>query len=100
MIPPGQNGSEVLYEGVPFPPELVGAGEMAKTQAGLDKHDREIATIRTLLKQGMRLVVDLGAAQKRTERNLQALERDLQALIDTMRRGGDGHSKTSKLNLR
>ncbi len=65
---------------------------MAKTKERLDKHDREIAAIRTLLKQGMRLVVDLASAQKRTERKLEAL-------IDSMRGGGNGHSKARKLDL-
>ncbi|HTR39774.1 MAG TPA: hypothetical protein VMH80_28065 [Bryobacteraceae bacterium] len=72
---------------------------MAKAQERLDKHDREIAAIRTLLKQGMRLVVDIGTAQKRTERNLQTLERKLEALIDTMQQGRNGDSKARKLNL-
>ena len=72
---------------------------MAKTKERLDKHDREIAAIRTLLKQGMRLVVDIGTAQERTERNLQTLERKLEALIDTMQQGRNGDSKARKLNL-
>jgi hypothetical protein len=72
---------------------------MAKTKERLDKHDREIAAIRALLKQGMRLVVEIGAAQKRTERNLQALERNVKALTDSMRGGGNGHSKARKLDL-
>ena len=62
----------------------------------LDKHDRQIASIRELVQEGMRLVVQtrkdirsLAAAQKRTEDNLQLL-------INTMRRGGNGHEKKSK----
>lgn len=66
---------------------------MNNTKERLDKHDRQIAAIRTLLQEGMRLVVGtrkdiraLAAVQKRTEQNIQAL-------INTMKRGGNGHSK-------
>ena len=59
----------------------------------LDKHDRQIASIRELVQEGMRLVVQsrkdirsLAAAQKRTDASLHAL-------IDSMRGGGNGHSK-------
>ena len=72
---------------------------MAKTQERLDQHDRQIAAIRTLLHEGMRLLVDtrkdiraLALAQKRTEQNLQTL-------IDTMRCGGNGHSRRGKLGI-
>ncbi len=64
----------------------------------LDRHDRQIAAIRDLLHEGMRLVVQtrkdlrvLATAQKRTEESLQAL-------IDSLRRGGNGHQKR-KLDL-
>lgn len=53
------------------------------TKERLDKHDRQIAAIRTLIQQGMRLVVDLAAAQKRTEASLEKLI--------TGMRGGNGH---------
>ena len=60
----------------------------------LDRHDRQIASIRELVQEGMRLVVQtrkdiqsLAAAQKRTENNLQLL-------FNTMRRGGNGHQKS------
>ncbi len=60
----------------------------------LDRHDRQIASIRELVQEGMRLVVQsrkdirsLAVAQKRTEENLQLL-------INTMRRGGNGHEKS------
>jgi hypothetical protein len=59
----------------------------------LDKHDRQIASIRELVQEGMRLVVQsrkdirsLAVAQKRTEQSLRAL-------IETMRGGGNGHTK-------
>jgi hypothetical protein len=60
----------------------------------LDRHDRQIASIRELVQEGMRLVVQsrkdirsLAVVQKRTEENLQLL-------INTMRRGGNGHEKS------
>jgi hypothetical protein len=67
-----------------------------------DKHDRQIAAIRDLIQQGMRMLVDhmretrkdireLRAAQKRTDASLKAL-------IDSMRGGGNGHAKR-KLDL-
>jgi hypothetical protein len=72
------------------------------TKEHLDKHDRQIAAIRDLILQGMRLVVDniretrkdirdLRAAQKRTEASLKAF-------IDSMRGAGNGHTKW-KLDL-
>ena len=56
------------------------------TKEHLTKHDREIAAIRLLIKEGMRLVVRVQQAQVRTEASLKAL-------IDAQRRGGNGHSK-------
>jgi hypothetical protein len=59
----------------------------------LEKHDRQIAAIRDLLQEGMRLMVEtrkelraLAAAQKKTDASLKAL-------IDTMRGGANGHGK-------
>jgi hypothetical protein len=53
----------------------------------LDEHDRQIAAIRTLVKQGMRMLVNLASAQRKTDANLNAL-------ISALRQsGGNGHSK-------
>ncbi len=52
----------------------------------LAKHDKEIAAIRRLILTGMRLVNQIAVAQKRTEKSLEAL-------INTLRRRGNGHSK-------
>jgi Spy/CpxP family protein refolding chaperone len=66
----------------------------------LDKHDKQIAAIRDLVKEGVRMVVEtrrlaletrkdlreLAAAQKRTDESLRAL-------IDSLRGGGNGHTK-------
>lgn len=53
---------------------------MATTKERLDKHDRQVAAIRDLVHEGMRLVVEtrkdlraLAAAQKRTEQSLREL---------------------------
>jgi hypothetical protein len=64
------------------------------TKEHLDKHDRQIAAIRELIHEGMRLVVEtrkdiraLSAAQARTDASLKAF-------IESMRHGaGNGHSK-------
>jgi hypothetical protein len=63
------------------------------TKERLDLHDRQIAAIRGLVREGMRLVVDtrkdlraVVAIQKRTEEKLESL-------INTMRRGSNGHGK-------
>jgi hypothetical protein len=68
---------------------------MAQVSERLDKHDKQIAAMRDMLKEGFRLLVEtrkdirtLAASQKRTDAALQAL-------IASMRRsGGNGHSKT------
>jgi Spy/CpxP family protein refolding chaperone len=65
----------------------------------LDRHDKQIASIRDLVREGMRMVVEtrrlaletrkdlreLAAAQKRTDASLRAL-------IDSLRGGGNGHA--------
>ncbi len=63
------------------------------TKDRLNKHDKQIAAIRNLVQRGMELVVQsrkdirsLTAAQKRTDASLKTL-------IDSMRGGGNGHSK-------
>ncbi|MGO9258045.1 MAG: hypothetical protein ACLQU1_17290 [Bryobacteraceae bacterium] len=69
------------------------------TKEHLERHDRQIAAIRDLVQQGMRLVLEtrkdirsLTAAQKRTDASLRAF-------IDGMRGGGNGHAK-GKVDLR
>jgi ABC-type Fe3+-citrate transport system substrate-binding protein len=59
---------------------------MSKVQERLDKHDKQIAAIRDLLKEGMRLMVEtrkdlrtIAAMQKRTDASLKAF-------IDALRR--------------
>ena len=70
------------------------------TKQHLERHDKQIAAIRDLVQQGMRLVLEtrkdirsLTAAQKRTEAAQQRTEASLKALIDGLRGGGNGHAK-------
>jgi hypothetical protein len=66
----------------------------SKTQEHLEKHDRQIAAIRDLLHEGMRLMIEtrkdirtLAARQKTTDASLKAL-------IDSLRGGANGKSKS------
>ena len=66
----------------------------------LDRHDREIAAIRKLIHTGMKMLVrieddlkELAAAQKQMAAAQKQTEKSLQALIDSMRGAGNGHSK-------
>ena len=71
-----------------------------KTKERLDRHDRQIAAIRSLIQEGMRLVVEtrkdlrvIAAMQKKTDEMQKRTESKLEALIDSMTRGGNGHAK-------
>ena len=66
----------------------------------VDRHDREIAAIRKLILTGMKMInrnAEQGAATRKELRDLAAAqketEKSLKALMDTMRRGSNGHSK-------
>jgi NCAIR mutase (PurE)-related protein len=77
----------------------------------VDKHDREIAAIRKLMIQGMKMLIDfqrenrqafkeLLAAQKKTEAAQKKTEETLDRFIRSLTgRGTNGHSK-SKIDLR
>jgi hypothetical protein len=65
----------------------------------LDKHDRQIAAIRDLVHEGMRLVVQsrkdiraLNAAQIRLTAAQDRTDASLKALIDSLHGGGNGRS--------
>jgi hypothetical protein len=65
----------------------------SKLEARVSAHDREIAAIRKLILQGMKMinalsaeVRELAAAQRKTDAQLQSLMRSLE-------RGRNGHSK-------
>jgi hypothetical protein len=64
-----------------------------KHEERLDKHDRQMAAMRALMREGIRYMIEtrkdlrtIAAIQKRTDAKLEAL-------IDSMRRGGNGHSR-------
>jgi hypothetical protein len=64
----------------------------------LDKHDREIAAIRKLVQTGMKMIVRIEALQMETRKDLRELAaaqkrtaKDLQALINSLRAGRNGH---------
>jgi hypothetical protein len=59
----------------------------------LEQHDRQITSIRTLLHQGVRLLVDVQKAQKRGEQRIDRIERNLDLLVRSFRKGGNGHTK-------
>lgn len=77
---------------------------MAAVKEPVDKHDREIAAIRKLLPQGMRMLPDL---ERRSEQEHAGIRKELkefagaqkrtdaalQSFIDSMRRGGNGHKR-------
>ncbi len=65
----------------------------------LTRHDREIKAIRELIHEGMRLVVatrkdlrKLATMQVATAAAQARTDESLRAFIDSMRRGGNGHS--------
>ena len=67
------------------------------TKEHLEKHDRQIAVIRDLIHQGMRLVVDNIRETRKDIRELRAAQKrtgaSLKELVDSMRGGGNGHAK-------
>ena len=65
----------------------------------LDKHDKQIASIRALVQEGMRLVVEtrkdlrkLAAMQLATAGAQKRTDESLQTLIGSLRGGGNGHT--------
>jgi hypothetical protein len=66
----------------------------------LDKHDRQIASMRDLVKEGMKMVVETRRLALETRRDLRELaaaqkrtDASLHALIDSLQGGGNGHTK-------
>jgi len=57
----------------------------------LDRHDRQIAAIREVIHEGMRLLLE-------TRKDIRALVKAQKELMATLKRGANGHSKT-KLDL-
>ena len=73
---------------------------MATAKDRLDQHDRQIAAIRALVKQGIQMVVETRRIALETRKDLREIaaiqkrtDQKLEMLIDTMRRGANGHAK-------
>jgi hypothetical protein len=66
----------------------------------LDKHDRQVASIRDLVKEGIKMIVETRRLALETRRDLRELaaaqkrtDASLHALIDSLHGGGNGHTK-------
>jgi hypothetical protein len=68
-----------------------------KTAEHLAKHDREIAAIRKLIMQGMKMLVEFQRENREAIREVRAAQRrtdqQLQALIQHLRGSSNGHTK-------
>jgi hypothetical protein len=64
-----------------------------KLEARVSQHDREIAAIRKLILQGMKMINALTAAQRKTDAQLKATDAQVKAFVQSMTRGSNGHSK-------
>ena len=67
--------------------------ESVTTKERLTLHDRQIAAIRSLVQKGMRLVVDTRKDLRKLAATEQRTQEKLELLMDTLRRGPNGHSK-------
>ena len=65
------------------------------TKEHLARHDREIAAIRKLILTGMKMLNTLTASQQRLSDSQRETDKQLQALIRSLQRGTNGHSKRS-----
>ena len=72
---------------------------MATLKERIDQHDREIAAIRRLVLTGMKLLVRLQEDQKSSRKEMRELraehrhtEKLLQSFINSLKRGGNGHT--------
>jgi hypothetical protein len=66
----------------------------------LDRHDKQIASMRDLVKEGIKMVVETRRLALETRRDLRELaaaqkrtDASLHALIDSLQGGGNGHTK-------
>ena len=66
----------------------------------LDKHDKQIASIRDLMKEGIKMVLETRRLALETRRDLRELaaaqkrtDASLHALIDSLHGGGNGHTR-------
>lgn len=67
---------------------------VADVEAGLSKHDREIAAIRKLLVQGAKMLIATNKTLDDTNKTLDDTNKTLNRLIRSLERGGrNGHGK-------
>ena len=67
----------------------------SKLEARVTQHDREIAAIRKLVLQGMKMLVENGAQIKALAAAQRATDKNLDRFVRSLERGGsNGHSKT------
>ncbi len=102
------------WRGKPDPIQQEKPGVATKLEARVSEHDRQIAAIRKLILQGMKMINSMSALQRKTEAGLLRLEgqqeatrqdlrelaasqrktdAQLQSFIRSMERGRNGHSK-------
>jgi hypothetical protein len=72
----------------------------AEIEAKLSEHDRANRGIQTLIRTGMRLILKVEQTQLKTDEQLSTLQQaqqktdeQLRAFIESLRRGGNGHSE-------
>ena len=65
---------------------------MATLKERVDKDDREIAAIRKLIHTGMKMLVKLEEEVHELAASQRETDRQLQAFIRSLRRGGNGHT--------
>ena len=78
---------------------------MATLKERVDRHDREIAAIRKLIHAGMKMIVKSEEERRAMRAELRELaasqretDRQLQALIRSLRGGGNGHTRRSEIH--
>jgi hypothetical protein len=59
----------------------------------LDQHDKQIAAIRNLIHEGMRLVIQGRKETVELRKEVRQLTRNVDHLVNTMRSGSNGHWK-------
>ena len=62
-------------------------------EARVDQHDREIAAIRKLILQGMKMIVQIEAGLKKVEAQQLRTEKTLERFIQSLQRGGSNGRK-------
>ncbi|MGO9262513.1 MAG: hypothetical protein ACLQU1_40455 [Bryobacteraceae bacterium] len=64
-----------------------------KLEARVSEHDRQIAAIRKLILQGMKMINSLATSQRELAASQRKTDAQLQAFIQSLQRGRNGHAK-------